>query len=343
LLWINTALDVLYVAGGLILALAFGSRGMDWQGHGWGIVVQGAFLFLFDLIHAQSVPVSIDAEVPAALRGPEHLPFLWEEGRPAALLVHGFPGTPLEMRPLGELLRQAGWTVHGLLLPGFGPQTDTLHRRRYEDWLGAVQDALRALRRDHGPVLLVGYSMGAALALSAATSDPPDGLVVLAPFLELGSRLQRSIATLLGPFLPRTLRPLRKVDFADAQLRQAITKYMPGIDLDDPQTQQEIRDLAIPVSLLAQVSKAGQEALRRAASLETPTVIVQGRRDQVVGLRSTDRLVRRLRCDHRYEVVDADHDLVDAGGESWGAVQQLVLGFADSLLGTKSECTTCRP
>ena len=147
--------------------------------------------------------------------------------------------------------------------------------------------------------------------------------------------LQRGIASLLGPFLPRTLRPLRKVDFADAQLRHAITKYMPGIDLDDPQTQREIRGLTIPVSLLAQVSKAGQEAYRRAASIETPTLIVQGRCDQVVVLRSTDRLVRRLRYDHRYEVVDADHDLIDAGRESWAAVQQLVLRFADSLLGTQ--------
>jgi hypothetical protein len=50
LLWINTALDLLYVAGGRWLV----RRGK--HGTGWGIVVQGTFLFLFDLIHALGVP-----------------------------------------------------------------------------------------------------------------------------------------------------------------------------------------------------------------------------------------------------------------------------------------------
>ncbi|MBI1259787.1 MAG: hypothetical protein GC204_20155 [Chloroflexi bacterium] len=50
LLWINTALDLLYVAGGRWLI----RRGK--HGTGWGIVVQGMFLFLFDLLHASGVP-----------------------------------------------------------------------------------------------------------------------------------------------------------------------------------------------------------------------------------------------------------------------------------------------
>jgi len=49
LLLINTALDLVYIAGGRWL-IRRGSRGT-----GWGIVLQGAFLFLFDLLHAGSV------------------------------------------------------------------------------------------------------------------------------------------------------------------------------------------------------------------------------------------------------------------------------------------------
>jgi alpha-beta hydrolase superfamily lysophospholipase len=65
---------------------------------------------------------NLQTAIPQALlafQGPEHLPFLWPGGQPAALLVHGFPGTPAEMRPLGEALHQAGWTAQGILLPGF--------------------------------------------------------------------------------------------------------------------------------------------------------------------------------------------------------------------------------
>jgi len=49
ILWFNAGLDVLYMAGGLALL----RRDDETQrGHGAGILVQGLFLFKFDLIHA---------------------------------------------------------------------------------------------------------------------------------------------------------------------------------------------------------------------------------------------------------------------------------------------------
>lgn len=56
LLWLNTGLDVLYIVGGLLLALTFGANDSAARGHGWGIVAQGIFLFFFDLIHARTLP-----------------------------------------------------------------------------------------------------------------------------------------------------------------------------------------------------------------------------------------------------------------------------------------------
>jgi hypothetical protein len=51
ILAINTGLDVLYVTGGLWLSSREGRKNRFWQGAGLGIVVQGGFLFVFDLIH----------------------------------------------------------------------------------------------------------------------------------------------------------------------------------------------------------------------------------------------------------------------------------------------------
>lgn len=56
LLWVNTGLDVLYVVGGVLLALTLGADDPFWRGNGWGIVIQGGFLLLFDLFHALGVP-----------------------------------------------------------------------------------------------------------------------------------------------------------------------------------------------------------------------------------------------------------------------------------------------
>lgn len=58
LLWINTGLDVFYVLGGAWLARRRGAEDARWRGHGHGIMVQGAFLFVFDLIHVLIMPGS---------------------------------------------------------------------------------------------------------------------------------------------------------------------------------------------------------------------------------------------------------------------------------------------
>lgn len=55
LLWVNTGLDVLYVTGGLALARTRGRDDAFLRGTGWGIVVQGAFLFFFDMLHARQL------------------------------------------------------------------------------------------------------------------------------------------------------------------------------------------------------------------------------------------------------------------------------------------------
>lgn len=52
ILWINTALDVLYMLGGVLVAVFPGASNPLWLGTGIGIFLQGAFLFFFDWVHA---------------------------------------------------------------------------------------------------------------------------------------------------------------------------------------------------------------------------------------------------------------------------------------------------
>lgn len=164
------------MAGGVVLLYTLGAQDRFAAGNGWGIIVQGGFLFFFDLLHALATPRR-EAALPAldVFSGPEHAPFRLNgsEGHtsdaaaPAALLVHGFGGTPAEMRGLAAALPGAGWTVEALLLPGFGADIATLTGRRYQEWLDAVMAAAQGLRdAGHRPLLLVGYSMGATLALA---------------------------------------------------------------------------------------------------------------------------------------------------------------------------------
>lgn len=55
LLWINSALDVVYILGGKRWSDSDKGDGSR-AGHGLGIVLQGAFLLVFDLYHALKTP-----------------------------------------------------------------------------------------------------------------------------------------------------------------------------------------------------------------------------------------------------------------------------------------------
>lgn len=268
----------------------------------------------------------------ALLQGPEHRSFVLPGGEPAALLIHGFPATPLEIRPLAEALQQAGWTAQGLLLSGYGPELADLERRGCRDWLDAIETALRVLQAAHSPVLLIGYSMGAALSIAVAADHPPDGLVLLAPFWRLGSALQCAIGAVVRPFLPRYVRLLRWTDLGDPDLRQVIRKYLPQVDLDDPEVREQVRQLRVPVSVLYQVGTAGLEGYRRAPAVHTPTLVVQGTRDRTARPTLTCRLMARFPQVPRYVPVDADHDLINPLERDWPLVERAVVEFAADVL-----------
>jgi carboxylesterase len=264
-------------------------------------------------------------------QGPEHQPFRLEGEGAAALLVHGFPGSPAEMRPLGEALHAAGWTVEGLLLPGFGPQMDTLLERCYPEWLEAVQVSLKALRASHRPVLLAGFSMGAALSLAAAAESQPDGLLLMAPFWKLPGPLW-GVLPLLRRVFP-SIRPFRllKMDFNDPRIRKGMADFMPGVDLDDPEVQRAVRDFTFPVGSLVEVRNAGRGAWKAAAQVGCPTLVLQGKQDALVRPAFTRQLLDRLPGHPEYRELEAAHDLPDAQAPAWPEVSAVALEFANRL------------
>jgi esterase/lipase len=332
ILWINTGLDVLYIALGLGLALSLGRYDPTWRGYGWGIVIQGGFLFFFDLYHAQRVPPGPISHFPLAFQGIQHQPFLLENGKPAALLVHGFPGTPDEIRPLAQALNAQGWTVQGLLLPGFGPQIATISEYSFEDWRDAVFAALDVLQSQHAPVLLVGYSMGGALSILAAASRQVDGLVLLAPFLWQDVLWQRILAPVLGLVLPRYIQPLKRADFQNGNIRQAVQSFLPGVDIDDPQTQTDLRQLNLPLSLLGDLRQVGLEAYQQMGKVTAPTLVVQGNQDKTIRPDQTRIQLERFGKPPAYVEVPAGHDLVCADSPGFQEVSRAVCEFANRII-----------
>jgi alpha-beta hydrolase superfamily lysophospholipase len=111
---------------------------------------------------------------------------------PAAgvLLLHGMSDSPYSLRQLGQRLHAAGACVIGMRMPGHGTAPSGLVELRVDDMAAAVQLGMQHLAEQSGdgPLYIVGYSTGAALALQYVLTQRKDAslpsvdrLVMLSP------------------------------------------------------------------------------------------------------------------------------------------------------------------
>ena len=245
-------------------------------------------------------------------------------------MIHGFMGTPAEMRPLANELHQAGWTVQGLLLPGFGAEIETLFQRRYQEWVEAASSALTELKEQHRPVLLAGYSMGGAVALNVAADNPPDGLILLAPFWRMRNALHRTGWQIVKRLLSHP-RPFKRADFTKPRIHELFGGLLPGLDLNDPQVQDTLRELRVPISFLDQVITVGRSAGKVAQKVQSPTLIIQGLDDEAVRPAASRQLRQKLSVPVHYQELQTDHKLLDTDNPQFAELIKAVLAFAGAV------------
>src|ERR1700737_1202492 len=114
-------------------------------------------------------------------------PFRLGSGERGVLLIHGFCGTPPEVRGLGEHLSAGGFRVHGILLAGHGTTPEDLATTHWTDWIDSAQSPLEGLRAECRQVFVAGQSMGGSLSLVLAARNPDVvAIATLAALVNLG-------------------------------------------------------------------------------------------------------------------------------------------------------------
>lgn len=122
--------------------------------------------------------------------GVKTAPFSLKPPQPTAvgsvLLLHGFTGSPWEVRPLGEALAARGYHVEAPLLPGHGSDGEAMAFVTWRDWELHSLAALEKLP-PHPRTFIAGLSMGALLAVLLASRRPKtvSRLALLAPAYRL--------------------------------------------------------------------------------------------------------------------------------------------------------------
>lgn len=270
-------------------------------------------------------------------RGEAHAPFVFpatsRRSGPStgALLIHGFLGSPKELRPLGQALAHAGIDAHAPLLPGYGAELNALNTRRAEDWIDAANHIWDEIVARYERRIIIGFSMGGAVALAVAGRLAPDRLILLAPLWRAGEGTARYLIPLLPVLkhIVRSYRPFGNSDFEDPRTRQFFQGVDSDLDIDDPKVQRSIReDTTVSMGVIDELRRVTVMGRAAAPLVKTPTLILQGTNDAVVTPRRTRAFLPRLGGVITYREMPSDHLLVADDRPSWDDVRTRVVNFS---------------
>jgi len=239
-------------------------------------------------------------------------PFRIRGGTQGCLLIHGFAGTPPEMRGLGEYLAAAGYDVMGPLLAGHGLSPEAMALTRWTDWAASAQLAYETLRQDCAEVFVAGQSLGGTLALHLAATNPDvKGVVAIGA---MGS------PTYFRDWRIKVIGPLKYV----------VRWHVPAVDCDlgDPSALRLLHSYARrPTVCIESLLQLLRVVDRELPTISAPALIVHGRNDRTVDVANAPHIMRRIgsvdkqlvwfeRSGHTV-TVDLEHDALYAMVRDW--------------------------
>lgn len=237
-------------------------------------------------------------------------PWTLGEGRRGVLLLHGFAGTPPELRRLGEHLAEHGYRCHAPALAGHARTPEDLEATTRHDWLRSAQQALDELASSSDQLMVAGQSMGGTIALHLAATDLRIAAVAtLAAPVSIGE-----LASMAIPVVRRVMRwnrPGRDVDLYD--LLAVDELYSHG---------------RRPMSAVHEFTRLLHDVRDELVSVRAPVLVLHGGRDRTVHPRNAAEIARRLVCSvevsqHRFPrsghgmSVDVDREAVNALVLDW--------------------------
>jgi carboxylesterase len=236
-------------------------------------------------------------------------------GPHGALVLHGFTGSPVSMRPIAEVLADAGFAVELPRLPGHGTDTADMVETGWDDWLTEAERALEAVqaRTPDGRVVIVGLSMGGALTAALAEGHPELAGIVL---INAPVAAPQELAAAVEEMMAGGIEVMDSV----------------GGDIADPDADEASYD-ETPLRPLLTMIMAGQDVRARLPEIQVPALIITSRQDHVVNPEDSDVLaaelggsVERVWLEKSFHVATLDYDRAEVESATLAFAQRVTAG-----------------
>jgi carboxylesterase len=204
-------------------------------------------------------------------------PFYFSGGKIGVLLVHGFTGTPKEMRWMGEYLNLKGYSVLGVRLAGHATNPEDLMRVRWKDWLLSIEDGYHLLKGWSEKIFIAGFSMGGVLTLLFSSKIKVSGLVTMSTPYELPSDPRLRFINILWRIIPTIQKG--ESDWVDSSLDKDHISYPQYI-----------------TRAIIELNEAVTEMQSSLPGITSPTLLFHSEKDKSVPYNQMKKIYDHLGC-----------------------------------------------
>ena len=233
------------------------------------------------------------------------------------VLIHGFTGSPSELKLLAEALNAEGYGVEVPLLVGHGTNLKDLMGVYPQQWIDPLDALIARLLSEGQRVVVGGLSLGSILGLQLALRYPQiKALLLYSPPIRSGDPRR-----FLAPFLIRFMQSLPK----------------PASDFFDPIAAERLWSYdRYPVATSARVLELISRTRKQLTQVQQPLLAIASRRDKVISTSGLELLMRTVQSSPRelHWLARSGHAItVDA---EWAAVRDLSLEFLRKIFSTST-------